>query len=134
MLKYLFEAHFKDGSLIQQAQDDQSIIEPTKSRFYDVVQREDDLFAFGIFSNETHFTYAVDLRDGHFEVNNAPFYPAEVFKLEPDSKLRLIYFRQRRHHFHFGEDTPFSQETTFHIGWQTTLKDGSNLQYVIAVQ
>jgi hypothetical protein len=131
MLKYLFEAHFKDDTLIQQSPDDISKIDPTKSAFYDVLQREDDLIAFGLYSNETSYTYAVDLRDSHFEINKVPFFASDALNLPRETKFRLIYFRQVRRHFHVGTLEPQGIDTSFHIGWQTTV-DGKNYQHIIA--
>ena len=71
MMKYLFECHFNDGTVLQQTEADVSTIDPSRSAFYDVMQRNDDIVVFGIF-NDQH-TYAVDLRDGSFVVNNAKF-------------------------------------------------------------
>jgi len=103
MLDYLFEAHFSDGTMIQQTPEDVSVVDPTRSRFYDVAQRLDDVVAFGFF-NDQH-TYAVDLRDGHFEVDGAPFfsYPKD-FAPSEETKFRLIYFRHHTHQITQGSD------------------------------
>jgi hypothetical protein len=73
----------------------------------------------------------VDLRDGHFEINGAPFWlevpPKEVFL--GGKLLTLVYFRRRRHHqtqhFRLNNDlTPElesveeTQECEFHMGWR----------------
>ncbi len=92
-LSYLFECHLNDGTLIQQTEEDVSTIDPTRSAYYDVVQRKADVEAFGIF-NDQH-TYAVDLRDGHFEIDGVPFF---IMSGDPglaeDQKLELVYFRR----------------------------------------
>src|ERR1035441_4286275 len=97
-MKYLFQAHFADGSSITQTPEDISTLIPTKSAFYDVLQREDDLISFGLFA--AGHTYAVDLTDGHFEVDHNPFAAQDPrTKLDPSSKFRLIYFRKVRRAF-----------------------------------
>ena len=132
MFKYLFEAHFKDGTRIQQTQEDLSATEPSKSAFYDVAQRMDEVEIFGLFSDETNDICVVDLRDGHFEVNGVPFHVGTTEFL-PDTKFRLIYFRKVKRHFHVGSMEQVGHEITFNIGWQTTV-DGKNFQETIEVK
>jgi hypothetical protein len=133
MLKYLFQANFSDGTFIQQTQDDQSTLLPEKSAFYDVLQRQDDLVSFGLFSDETPTTWIVDLRDGHFEVNEIPFMVyGSCGHHDPTAPFRLIYFRKVRRHFHIGNLEQIGMDMSFHFGWQTTV-DGKNHQKVIEV-
>jgi hypothetical protein len=121
-LSYLFECHLNDGTLIQQTPEDVSVLDPTRSAYYDVVQRKADVEVFGIF-NDDH-TYAVDLRDGHFEIDGVPF---NVLSGDPvlavDQKLELVYFRRHIQTMVLGavemiEEAP----TEFFIGWKTTIK------------
>ena len=121
-LAYLFEAHLKDGTLIQQTPEDVSKLDPTRSAYYDVVQRKADVEVFGIF-NDDH-TYAVDLRDGHFEIDGLPF---NVLSGDPQlpegQKLELVYFRRHIQTMVLGAVEIAEEEPTeFFIGWKTTIK------------
>ncbi|HEY4359389.1 MAG TPA: hypothetical protein VGN17_00370 [Bryobacteraceae bacterium] len=134
MLKYLFEAHFKDGSVIQQTQGDVSATDPTKSAFYDVLQRQDDLKAFGLFSDESPNTYAVSLETGVFEINGIPFAVQDPSRPVPeDVQKRIVYFRRVTRHF-TGDLTECAVDMLFHIGFQCTDASGKNHQYTIAVE
>jgi hypothetical protein len=131
--KYLFEAHLSDGTLIQQTPEDISTTDPTRSSFYDVQQRIDDVEFFGIYNE--HNTYTVDLSDGHFEVNGEPFNAGDPqVQLPTDAKFRLIYFRRNKLNFAANcegmEQT--SHEVSYFIGWQVTV-DGKNYQQTISV-
>ncbi len=132
-LAYLFECHFSDGTILQQTEEDLSAVDPTRSAFYDVAQRLDDVEVFGLF-NDDH-TIVVDLRDGHFEIDGLPFKVVGQDELpEGDHKFRLIYFRRHRHTVAMGEGLPeeLAHTIEFHVGWQTTI-DGKNYQQTIAV-
>lgn len=131
-LAYLFECHFSDGTAIVQTPEDISSIDPTRSEFFDVLQRTEDIESFGIYNNEN--TYAVDLRDGHFEINGIPFEVHGDDELPVDinqCKLRLIYFRRHRHTVTLGLDGE-EHDVAYHVGWQTTI-DGKNYQRTISV-
>jgi hypothetical protein len=128
-LAYLFECHFADGTVLQQTPEDLSKTEPNKSAFYDVLQRNDEVIVFGIV-NDDH-TYAVDLRDGHFEIDGVPLYVHGQDELPPDTKYRVVYFRRVSHMITQGYEIAESA-VKYHIGWQATV-DGKNYQKTIAV-
>jgi hypothetical protein len=134
VLTYLFEAHLNDGSIIQQTSADVSAVEPKQSAFYDVLQRMDDVISFGLFHVEESATYLVDLIDGHFEVNGAPFEARDPkVTLPEDAKFRLIYFRRNKVEYIIGGDgEPASHHITYFLGWQTTV-DGENYQQTLAI-
>src|SRR5471030_1660418 len=122
-LSYLFEAHLNDGTLIQQTEEDISQIDPLRSAYYDVIQRKDDIVAFGIYNND--HTYAVDLRDGHFEINGAPFYVMSGDpKLTENQKYELVYFRRHVQTMVVGA-VEFEEESPveYFIGWKTIIKN-----------
>jgi hypothetical protein len=135
-LKYLFVATFEDGSTIEQTPDDKSAIDPEKrSQFFDVLRygETSPIVRFELFENVGEFSskppmrYAVDLRDGHFELCDVPFQMHE----EPVSDLRLIFFRNHKHTFNqFHEER--SHEVVYRTGWQTT-KDGEIYQRVMQI-
>ena len=128
-LAYLFECHFTDGTILQQTPEDISQIDPTRSAFYDVMQRNDDVMVFGLVNDE--HTYAVDLRDGHFEVDGVPFEIHGQDVLPNDTKYRVVYFRRVTHTITQGYSIVESI-IKYHIGWQATV-DGKNYQQTIAL-
>lgn len=133
MLPFLFQANFRTGDFIQQTHADESPITPGKNCFYDVKQRIDDVASFGFFSDEHPNTYAVDLSDGHFEINGVQFTAQDPSLKASDAKpvYRLVYFKQNR----IDRDSTTTQTkhyVCFHLGWQYTTEDGRNVQQTIA--
>ena len=149
-MKYLFECHFNDGTVLQQTEADVSTIDPTRSAFYDVMQRKDDVIVFGVYNDVN--TYAVDLRDGSFLINNAKFtIPIDVdtevkdadgiisVRKEPfvpatDQKFEVVYFRRHRQLTVVGAALPeeLTHEIEFHIGWSTQVNGEELRQTIIA--
>lgn len=132
-LKYTFTAQFADGSIIVQDADDRSTLDPEKrSAFFDVCekQKESALVHFKI-EGEGH-TYAVDLMDGHFEVDGVPFKMIDGYLPE----YRIVYYRRRKQHLTMGVDgsNPVERDggTEYCFGWQCTL-DGKNYQRVMEI-
>ena len=128
-LKYLFECHLADGTIIRQTPEDVSAHTPGKNAFYDVLQRIDEVVLFGLIAEEN--AYAVDLRTGWFQANCADFcIPNDL--PEGDHKFRLIYFRRNFHTVMMGGELPeeLKHIVEYHIGWQTTV-DGKNYQQTI---
>jgi hypothetical protein len=123
-MKYLFEAHFSDGSVISQTPDDISTIDPTlRSTFYDVAQRLDDVVLFGLYDND--HKYVVDLRDGHFEIDGVPFsaQPVSAPTILEGGKFKLLYFRDHQQEITIsadGERTAGSHYISFRFGWEYT--------------
>lgn len=134
-LQYLFECHFNDGTMLQQTQEDISKIAPPedkKSAFYDVKQRMDDVIVFGLVND--HHTYVVDLRDGHFEIDGVPFNVHDGENFPVGAKFRLIYFRRNFQSVTLGYVQAQSSTCEYHLGWQTNLSDGTNIQRTISIR
>lgn len=130
-LKYLFECHFNDGTRLLQTPEDVSSIDPTRSAFYDVVQRLVDVDAF-VLTEPGVTSLIVDLKTGIFSLNGVPFLasnPSQV--IPPNSKFRLVYFRRHTHNHNMGGEE-IGHEIEYHLGWQTTV-DGKNYQQTIAI-
>jgi hypothetical protein len=134
-LSYLFEAHFNDGSMIQQTPQDVSVVDPEKSAYYDVMQRLGDVKVFGIYNDKN--TYVVDLRDGHFEINGVPFSVSseEDLDLMPDQKFELVYFRRHKHVTAVGGELPveLSHTVDYFLGWTTTV-NGKQVRRTISAR
>ena len=72
--------------------------------------------------------YSVCLDDGHFQVNQVPFFIHEGRVKD----LRLIYFR--RNHIDYDATLTVEQGRTveFHLGWQgTDIETGKNVQHTM---
>lgn len=132
-LKYLFEAFFRDGSMIAQTPEDVSSIDSTKSAFFDVLNRSDDLICFGLVGNG--HTYAVDLVDGHFEIDHVGFFaqPESANVIPIGGKFQLIYFRDHQQDFLVsGDETVFGDHRiAFRLGWKYTVDDKSWIQTIV---
>jgi len=144
-LKYLFEAHLKDGTVIRQTPQDVSTVEPlTRSAFYDVAQRLDEVRLFGLYGD--YHTYIVSLEDGHFEINGVPFsaQPVSAPTINGGGTFRLIYFRDHQQEFimsaNVGEDgsvtesqVPGPHHHQYRIGWEYNDPNGQVYTQTIVI-
>lgn len=127
ILKYLFQATYKDGSVYLQNEEDKSITEPeTRSCYFDV--KVDEVKSFFIFNND--HTYSVNLEDGHFEVDGMPFFMHTDHRL---TDYRLVYYRQHTHSFNQETSDELSHEVEYCIGWQANDSDGKNVQRIMTI-
>ena len=126
MLKYLFLAHFEDGSFIQQNQDDVSSLDPCKSMFFDVLNHPSPLVTFSLGD-----ILSLDLRTGQFILAGSPFQVYDPSKPVPTCR-RLIYFRRHTHRMNAALEE-LSHEVEYHLGWQATI-DNENTQHTVAVR
>lgn len=152
-LRYIFVAQFNDGTEYVQNEEDVSSRNKKRSCYSDLCvwpkgQKDptigpdgltiirDDIRAFQL-EGPNNSIYTVDLLDGHFEVNHAPFIvPGELIPDEAKpAKLKLVYFRRRQQHQRvqlelvaedkagkvLGTKTTFIGEPTqncaYHFGW-----------------
>lgn len=144
-LKYLFEAHMKDGSVIRQTDQDQSTAVPlTRSAFYDVAQRLDEVRVFGLY-NDKH-TYTVSLEDGHFEIDGVPFsaQPTVSPSINEGGKFQLVYFRDHQQDIllaaSVGADGEITETSTmgphrhqYRMGWTYLDPNGSQYDQTIVI-
>lgn len=140
--RWLFTAHFSDGSIEQTAED----VLPTSNQFKPVIERLDDLLAFDLRRVGSDEIVTVDLKTGAFIVNGTPMHLHEQ-NFEPSFyKLKLVYFREKREQANaeatvgedgavdYGKYSPTrSYVNRYFIGWQTTDKAGKNHQVTLAV-
>ncbi len=126
-LKYLFTAKYKNGSEYKQNWQDISINEPTKrSCFYDVEQ--DKVVSFTLVGDNK--IISVYLNDGHFEINDVPFFMHDTGLDLKD--FRLIFYRQHEHKFNIGLQE-LSHDIKYCIGWQTNDANGNNIKRIMEV-
>lgn len=152
ILKYQFQATYKDGTVYIQNKEDVSITEPEKrSCYFDVMQsikigeetikgedgaedRVVDVYdwsklqSFFVFNDE--HTYSVNLEDGHFEVDGLPF----LMHTDPEiAGFRLVYYRQHTHNMYQETGKEISHDVVFCLGWQATDKNGKNVQRIMTI-
>lgn len=124
-MKYLFHALFRDGTTVEQTQEDKSVTKEGKNAFFDVLQRLDDVRAFALYNQETQDEYLIDLEDCHFEVNNVPLRLHNDHIINP----RLIFFKRNTISATTGEVFPVQ-----HIfGFQANDVAGKNVQFTMTV-
>jgi hypothetical protein len=131
-MKYLFTALFADGKQIEQTDADTSKLDEKRSAFYDVLEEEKNgnkcwIFNLSHKEGDNINDYLMDLRDGHFEVNNAPLW---LHAEDGLTDFRLIYYRNVRKIYEGFEE--IRTEIAFNFGWQTT-RNGENIQKVITL-
>jgi len=124
-LKYLFIAYYADGTCYTQAPEDVSTVRPGFSAYDDI--KHDDLVRFTLVGQE--HDYAVDLTDGHFEIDGVPL---RLHEEPPIAPLRLIFFRRHRHGF-TQEHEELSHSIVYRIGWQSNDPGGKNVQHVMEI-
>lgn len=128
MLDYLFIAETFNNQIIHQTQADVSILDPTKSAYYDVTVNH--IRKFTIFGKGNIFS--VDLIDGHMEVNGNALYPPTP--PPGNTPLKLIYYRTVQQRIQQGTDKNkiLSPITRYYIGWETN-KNGKNQKWELGI-
>lgn len=137
-LDWLFIAYLKDGSIIEQTQEDKCTTrtDGTGSAFTDVLAHQDELIAFELHNIHNGNWARVDLATGNFVVNDVPICAHDQFFEPQRHKLKLIYFRETR-----AERTQTVQGETvgerhfvnrYFIGWETSGAT-KNIKQTIAV-
>ena len=111
-MKYLFTATFKDWTIYEQNNDDISIKDKTRSCFFDIIDRLDELKTFKLIWEE--HSYLVNLETGHFGIDNVLFSMHE----KPLKDFKLIYFRRHTHGFNINNKEIW-HDITFRLGWQS---------------
>jgi hypothetical protein len=131
MLKYRFIAHFTDGTTFEQNPDDVSLLDPKRSSFYDLQQElsAKTLHSFTIFNDE--HTYAVDLLDGHFEIDGLAIWASPKDLPAIPDRFELIYYRQHTHAFGL-DGVEQTHDIRFCFGWKCNLS-GRSYQQTIGV-
>lgn len=128
-LKYLFTATYEDGTVFHQSPDDRSSIEPEKrSAFFDALRIGETKKMVRFELKGQGHSYAVDLKDGHFEVDGVPVRMHEDL-LEGFS---LIFFRKHTHTFIQETGKEIGHQTVYRIGWQ--VEGPRNYQQVMQIQ
>lgn len=127
-LKYLFTVEYKDGSTYKQNDQDVSFQDSTRSCFYDVAQRLDEVKRFSVSDGDN--TFLVDMSDGCFEVNSVPFYMHDRDLTLRDA--RLIFYRQHTHSLNqYNEE--LSHQIRYAIGWQANDEKGNNIKRIMEI-
>ena len=127
----------KDGTVIKQTPEDVSTAEPlTRSAYYDVAQRLDDVVAFGLYNDKNQ--YVVDLRDGHFEINGVPFSAQPVTSpcINEGGKFRLVYYRDHQQELvmtNGGAPQPGTHHHQYRMGWEYFDPNGKTYQQTIVI-
>lgn len=134
MLKYLFEATFKDGHMIRQPFDDRyskhdDNAEYNKSAFTDVLDyaEKSPVEMFALVGHDRQI-YAVNLESGEFFVNGTVFMLDQPLEELQDRKL--IYYRTMRQDMQTGNRYIYA----YNIGYEGTNSKGKREQKVVTVR
>ncbi len=134
---YSFTAVFSDGHVIERdhndPESDRALTSDTGSRFTDVQNYEKTSKLVEFVIHNPNQSLGVDLRDGHFEINGVPFY---LHRPDRDGykDFRVIYYRTVRHVI--NQESGEIEQTGllgYACGWQTTDKDGRNVQEIVTI-
>lgn len=130
-LKYLFRATFSDKTTITQNEQDVSIIDKTKSQFYDVLHVEKDIILFDLYLDGQKYV-TLDLQSGEFNINGKPFNVGEEIPMPKNTKRKLIYYRQHQHEFSAFGGEELSHKIKYFLGWEVNT-GGKNTKRIIGV-
>jgi len=122
VLKYLFSAYFRDGTVLHQTEEDKSINNPDRNAYSDVLERLDEVIAFTL-SAGGH-VWGVNLQDGWFNVDGVRFRMHEDLPAPRD--FRLVYFLRQRHFppvadEETGENLAAPDVTIYRFGWTAVI-------------
>lgn len=129
-MNLLFTCYFEDGTFYTQNPQDVSINNPTKSCYFDILEKEktgNNPLAFCLTRNNSDDYYLVDLRDGAFEINNTRFFLHQEDNIGP---FKLIYYRTNNLYVTAG--LPDSLSIRYNFGWQTNF-NGENIKKIITI-
>jgi hypothetical protein len=91
---------------------------------------------FGIYGESN--TFAVDLLDGHFEVNGIPVWlqPVSQDIIPPGGRYDLIYFRDHRHEFVMCSERidQINHQVGYRFGWDYLAPDGQTYTQTMVVR
>lgn len=122
-LKYLFVAHYADGSALNQTAEDVSRHDSKRSAFSDVDHSK--LERFSLFGSEAIVT--VDLRDGGFMLNEGCFRLHNV----PLKQIELVYHRRHTHTFDAERKAEIAHSVVFVVGWRAVDPEGNVIERTI---
>jgi len=127
-LRYLFLAHYSDGTSYWQTPDDTSKQDPLRSCFYDVDHSR--LTTFEIQEQvEGGKTYAVDLKNGAFYVNGA----WSLLHDEDGVTFEQVIFARRHVHNFIQGSVEVSHTISWVLGWRGKDKDGNPIKRVMEI-
>jgi len=134
MLKYLWQATFKDGTIIRQPLDDcyskhDDNAEHNPSAFRDIIeyQEKSPLEYFALYGRDNQ-VFAVNIKTGKFYVNGTTFMLDQPMEELKDRKL--IYFRTGRMDMHTGKGFVYA----YNIGYEGKDNNGKIAKKVITVR
>ena len=134
MLKYLFEATFKDGHMIRQPFDDkyskhQEGAEHNFSAFTDVLDymKTSPIDTFALVGHDRQ-VFAVNLESGQFFMNGTVFMLDQP--LEELTDRKLIYYRTMRQDMQTGDKYIYA----YNFGYEGTNTKGKREQKVVTVR
>lgn len=130
---FSYTATFEDGTQIVQNHHDEdgdkSLTKENGTRFTDIQAKEKESKLLCFVCHNENYSFGVDLRDGHFEINGIPFFQHRPELGEPYKDFRVVYFRTIRQIRESGKED--RAEIVCHgIGWQVT-HNGENIQKII---
>lgn len=131
-LRWLFTAHYSDGSSFLQNEQDVSLRRAGGSAYTDVDHER--LVGFALVNQELGDCLFLDLRDGVFAMNGIPF---GTFDEDlPVTQRSLVFFRRHlRHAVATGDKVEeVGHRVTYHLGWKGILPDGTEVQRTVWVR
>lgn len=129
----MFVATWADDSQVVQTTEDVSAIEEGKNAYYDVLNAPTPPRCFAI--TDGNIVFAVDLVDGHFEINGVPFYQHRQ-ELQPLQDFELVYWRTTEQTLVVGgarDGECSSRVAGYTIGWKARDKRGEEVERTISI-
>lgn len=149
MLNYLFKAEFKDGTSIQQTQEDVSLLDSRRNQFYDVLNSGRELKTLSITEQKVWnpTTLSVNLETGNFTLNGKELLMEPIVDKKTGKYLVIkgrqpIKYQTVKQHANATYNVKTlklldiegtGEERIFYIGWKATV-NGKSYQQVFGIK
>lgn len=135
MLKYLFTVQFTDASFLTQPSDDKSVMDSSKSAFYDIINSTKEIYCFELNCQTDSNKYKIYPIHKIIEI----YYNNKIImKINPPKEElfnpRIIYYRNHVATLN-SEDLSKQQDeiVSYSLGYQANRADGSNYSQIIEI-
>lgn len=134
MLRFLFKAEFTDGTFIQQTQEDVSLLDKKRNRWYDVLNSGKEVAKLTYVEQKiwNPTVISVDLETGDFEFNGKPIFGELVKDPKTNKQILLkrkpVRYMEVKKHFtatynikslKMLKAKELPEERIFYIGWES---------------
>jgi hypothetical protein len=126
---FKFTAAFEDGTVIEQNDEDISVVDKTRSCYFDVKEKEKESKLVSFVIHNDSYSLGVDLRDGHFELNGIPFFQHDPI-ITPYENFEIEYYRTVVREIRQDGTQISGIIDSYTVGWKVTYK-GEEIKRIV---